>query len=119
MTKKMSGINTGGGNVTATNLAVGDGATINVSGDMRVNIARELDAIRDLLGRTELPAEQKMEMTAAVDELASETAADKADESKVSAALNVLERSTKIGGGLIDFGVKLAPHVAALASFLV
>lgn len=118
MTKNNSGINTSGGNVIATNMAVGDGATINISGDMRVNIARELDAIRDILGSTDLPAEQKKEMTAAVDELASETVADKADETKVSAALNVLERATKIGGGLVDFGVKLAPHVAALAGFL-
>ena len=85
MTKRNYGISTSGGNVIATNMAVGDGATINISGDMRVNIARELDAIRDLLESTDLPAEQKIEMTAAVDELASETVADKADETKVSA----------------------------------
>lgn len=118
MTKKNYGINASSGNIIATNMAVGDRATINISGDIRVNIARELDAIRGLLGGTDLPAEQKAEITAAVDELASETAAEKADETKVSAALNILERATKIGGGLVDFGVKLAPHVTALASFL-
>lgn len=118
MSNNNYGINTGGGNVSATNLAVGDGATITISGDMRVEVTRELDAIRALLNTSEIPADQKNELSGAVETIETEAKSGKADKSKVTSALNILEQATKVGGGLVDFGVKLAPHVAGLAGFL-
>ncbi len=118
MTKNNYGISTDGGNVTATNLAVGEGATINIAGDMRVEIARELDAIRTAIKDYDLPPEDVVEITDAVDTIDAETKSDKADKGKVASALGFLGEFAKVGDGLTDLGVKLAPHVATLTRFL-
>ena len=85
---------------------------------MRVEVARELDEIRALLQDANVPPEQQAALSSAVETIASEAATEKADKSKVMSALDVLERVTKVGGGLAELGAKLAPHVAALAAAL-
>ena len=118
MSENNYGISTSGGNVTATNLAVGEGATITVSGDMLIETKRELDTIRTLLDSSKIPAEQKSELSAAVETIATEVSSKNADKSKVTKALNILEKVTKIGSDMTDLGIKLAPHLVVLVGLL-
>lgn len=119
MTNDNYGISTNGGNITATNLAVGEGATITISGDVRTEVIREIGAIRSLLKDSDIPSEQKSEISEAVETIETQANEGELNKSKVVSALSVLEKVTKIGGGMLDFGLKLAPHVAALTRFLV
>ncbi|NOD76377.1 hypothetical protein [Ruegeria sp. HKCCD4332] len=119
MTSDNYGISTNGGNVTATNLAVGEGATITISGDVRTEVIHEIGAIRSLLKDSDIPSEQQSEISDAVDMIEAEVKAEEPNKSKVVSALSILEKVTKIGGGMLDLGVKLAPHVAAITRFLV
>lgn len=112
-------INTGGGNVSADNLAVGDGATIVISGNMRVEVAQELDAIRSLIESSNIPIEHKSELSNAVQTISSEAGSKTVNKSKVISALDVLDKATKTGSVMTDLGLKLAPHLAALAGVLI
>lgn len=119
MTKNNYGISTGGGNVSATSLAVGDRATITISGDMPVVVEREVRTIRALLRASDISPEKLIELLAAVETIAGEAKSQKMDRSKVASALANLEKATKIGNGMLGLGEKLAPHVTTLSSFLV
>ena len=112
------GISTGGGSVSAQNIAVGEGATISVRNDVLPEVLEELSAIRELVASSDVPDEVKSDVVKAVATLETEAKTGQAKDEKVKSALGILDQATKVGGNILEFGIKLAPHVATLAARL-
>ena len=112
--KVNSGIQMGGGTLQATNLAVGDNATINISAAQTNTIQSDLAAIRDLLARHPIPEETRVKAEAAVAAIAEETASEAPSRDRVAEAVSVLDAIARTGGALLGLGERLAPHLLSL-----
>lgn len=120
MTKRSTneGIQTQGGHITATNIAVGRGAKIVISGNVSSEIRAELDAIREIVAEADVSDLEKDAAGSAIAAVEEEIKKQEPDRSVLASALETLEKLGKVGGTLVPLGEKLAPHIAKLAGFL-
>lgn len=110
-----SGIQNFGGSIQAENIAVGEGATIQIGTVTRSQAGVAIDEIKAILSASGADTAEAEQAAAIV---AEEVAKPEADKSRVMDALGILERIGKVGGQLADVGIKTAPHVAKLAAIL-
>lgn len=109
------GIQTGGGAVTATNIAVGDRASLTVPSDQG-DLAAMLARLRTELATLE--PNDRAEAETALDTAAQEVAKPDPDPALVKGALESVERAAKSGTSLVDFGERIAPHLLTVARLL-
>lgn len=116
--KGNSGIQMGGGNLTANNLAVGDGASIRTGDAVQALDPVDLAALRQLLAGSRLPDPDKADALQAVAEIEEEAAKDTPDPSRIETALARLTQLGKASAALIPLADKLAPLIRRIAMTL-
>ena len=104
-------------NVSAANIAVGDGATINSGSATSNSVMPEFDELRKLLSNVEIKKEQKEKALDAIKTIEGEAdKGDKANGKKIRSAVGFLENLGKASSSLFPLVDRLIPLVKSFFS---
>lgn len=109
-----TGIQITGGNLTATNVAAGENATIRIGGGVRQSVAADLAALDALVAAA--GAGQQAETALAA--VAAEAAKPEPDQEATRGALDVLRDLCAAGGALAGLADKVLPLVQRIGQML-
>ena len=120
MTKKIIHSNAGiilgdGSNLSATNVAVGDNATINSTVGKQFNITSEIANLRKIFSESDLESGQQETALGAVETIEVETEKeDGGDKSAIQSALAILESIGKTSSSLFPLADRVLPLLKSI-----